>query len=118
MPDPNTEPATGQRRRTAPKGKSDDTFVHAAGDVTQGVMSDLATFPTDLRAGALAATALSLAGSIDDPSTSATARSMCARALLDTLETLRDLCPPAKEADGLDDLSARRTARIARSAVS
>ena len=59
----------------------------------------------------LAASALALAWSIDDPDTSATARSMCARELRDTLDRLRALAPPAQKADGLDELRGKRAKR-------
>jgi hypothetical protein len=58
----------------------------------------------------LEALALSLARELDNTKTSATSKSMCARALLDTLERLRSLSAE-EETDGLDDLSARRAAR-------
>jgi hypothetical protein len=61
----------------------------------------------------LAATALALARDLDNPRNSATSRSMCARALLDTLNRLYELAPEAEEKTDLDDLSARRATRIA-----
>lgn len=62
---------------------------------------------------ALAASALALARELDDTDNSATSKSMCARALHDALDRLRELTPEGEEADGLDDLAARRTKRIA-----
>lgn len=62
---------------------------------------------------ALAATALALAAQLDNPHTSATSKSMCAKALLDTLDQVRELCPPEEEPDEVDELAARRTARRA-----
>ena len=38
---------------------------------------------------------------------------MCAKALLDALDRMRELCPPDEEADGVDDLAGRREARLA-----
>jgi hypothetical protein len=38
---------------------------------------------------------------------------MCANALLAILDRIRELMPPEEEADGLDDLTARRALRIA-----
>lgn len=59
-----------------------------------------------------AATARALARELDHPWNSATSKSMCARALTETLDRLRELLPPEEEKDGLDDLSARRAARL------
>lgn len=61
----------------------------------------------------LAATALALAHDLDDRSNSATSRSMCAKALVDTLDRLWELAPAKDEGSKLDDLSARRAARRA-----
>jgi hypothetical protein len=60
---------------------------------------------------ALAATARALARELDDPGNSATSKSMCARALAETLDRLLALAPPKKEADKLDELNARRAKR-------
>jgi hypothetical protein len=79
----------------------------------QNDLDDLAKRAPDLATSALAASALALAREIDKPKNSATSKSMCAKALLDVLETLRDLAPPEEEADQLDDLSSRRAARLA-----
>ena len=59
-----------------------------------------------------AATARALARELDHPWNSATSKSMCARALTETLDRLRELLPPEEEGDGLDDLAARRAARL------
>ena len=60
-----------------------------------------------------AATALALARELDDPENSATSKSMCAKQLLECLEALRARAPEAKEDDPLDQLAARRAARLA-----
>jgi hypothetical protein len=65
----------------------------------------------DLAAGTLAAQALVLADQLDDPDTSATAKSMCSRALTDVMDRLRELAPKQEEADQLDHLVSRRAAR-------
>jgi hypothetical protein len=62
---------------------------------------------------ALAASALVLAAELDSPGNSATAKSMCARALREALDRLRELVPVEGEEDELDGLRARRAARIA-----
>jgi hypothetical protein len=61
----------------------------------------------------LAASAKAMARELDDPN-SATSKSMCARALLDTMDRLRELTPVEERSDALDDLTARRTARRTR----
>ena len=62
----------------------------------------------------MAATVRSMARAIDDPANSATSKSMCAKTLMDALTTLQAMAPPEQENDKLDDLVARRTARLAR----
>lgn len=71
-----------------------------------------------LAIGAHAMTALALAKSIDHERTSPTARSMCSRALTETMQKLRELAPDEdEEGDGIDDLAERRQKRRARSAA-
>jgi hypothetical protein len=83
----------------------------AKGPVVKAVEHDLKQFGADLAASGLAASALALAGEIDSPLNSATSKSMCARALLDTLERLRALAPPKKEKTKVDDLASKRARR-------
>ena len=59
----------------------------------------------------LAALALSLAREMDDPGNSATSKSMCARALADALDRLRELAPERKESP-LEAIKARRERRL------
>ena len=85
--------------------------------VLASVRRDLATIAERspaLATSALAATALALARELDNDN-SATSKSMCAKALLDTMDRLRELGPPPKERDGIDDLKDARRARRARS---
>jgi hypothetical protein len=63
---------------------------------------------------ALAASALVLAQQLDDPGNSATSKASCQRALRETLDRLRDLAPADGNMDPLDDLAARRAARLGR----
>lgn len=105
--DQSTEAATGQRRHTK---RSGDAATPAAGEVAAAVRRDLdsiARVAPELATSALAASALSLAREMDDAGNSATSKSMCARALLDTLDRMRELMPIAEEADELDELVAR-----------
>jgi hypothetical protein len=74
----------------------------------------LAAEHPELAQGALAASALALAREIDTPGNSATSKSMCAKALLDTLDRLRELAPSDAGDDRLDELATRRAARTAR----
>lgn len=71
----------------------------------------------DVADSTIAASALALAYEMDDPYNSATSKSMCARVLLDTMERLRELAPPAQEADTVDDLTAARIRRLQRDAA-
>jgi hypothetical protein len=65
----------------------------------------------ELAESSLAATALALAFELDHPGNSATSKSMCARALNETMAKIRELAPPADEQDGVDELvDARREA--------
>lgn len=59
---------------------------------------------------ALAASAVRLAKEMDDPENSATSKSMCSKALLETMKTLRELAPPPARKDAVDELSDRRRA--------
>lgn len=65
----------------------------------------------------LAATARELARRLDDGEASATSKSMCAKALADTVAQLRALVPAKQEPDAVDQLQARRQTRRARKAA-
>lgn len=58
----------------------------------------------------LAALALSLAKEMDAKN-SATSKSMCARALAETLASLEELAPAAPMKDAVDEIAARRDKR-------
>ena len=60
---------------------------------------------------ALAATARALARELDSPGTKAADMAACSRALRETLDQLRELAPPQRETDGIDDLTVRRDRR-------
>ncbi len=88
--------------------------------VVEAVERDLAAMrlrAAEVADSALAASALVLARELDKAKNSATSKSMCARALSETLEDLRELLPPATMKDNLDDLSSRRAKRLARGAA-
>lgn len=80
--------------------------------VLEAVEHDLAKLPPDLGESALAAIARAMAESMDSPRISHTARSMCGRLLLDTIERLLELAPADQKKDRLDDLATRRATRI------
>jgi len=80
------------------------------------VLRDLDAFAKrdpSVRDSARAATALALGRALDNPKASPTSKSMCARALNDTLDRLLELLPPLKEEDGVDKLNAKRAGRLA-----
>jgi hypothetical protein len=78
----------------------------------QGVEADLKALPTHLARSGLAAVALSLARDLDSDDTSATARAACARSLVGVQRELRALAPAQEEVDALDEIKARRDARV------
>lgn len=66
----------------------------------------------ELASSAVAAGALAMAMELDDPGNSATSKSMCMKALMDAMDHLRALSPVVEEADGLDEIAARRARRL------
>lgn len=84
--------------------------------VVEALRSELERMPEHVAGSATAATALVMAAQLDDSSTSATSKSMCAAKLLDAMAILHDLAPSERMADGIDDLTAHRAARLAASA--
>lgn len=103
---PRKKPAAPRKRAAKRPAAPERVTVEAA------VEFDLKKLPAELAGGALAASALALAREIDHAGNSATSKSMCARALTETLEKLRALAPAEKEADKLDDLARRRAFRL------
>lgn len=75
-------------------------------------LADLRTRSTELADSAFAGSAMTLAYEIDNPFNSATSKAMCAKALLDLMNRLRELAPPEEKRDGLDDLATRRAKRL------
>lgn len=99
--------ARARKPKPAPKGPP---------KVVDAVKRDLAAIARrdkQLAECGLAAAALALARELDSPRNSATSKSMCARALRETLDRLSELAPEEQQEDRLDDLSARRAKRIA-----
>lgn len=84
--------------------------------VVKAVKQDLAEIrrrDKDLANSAIAASALVLAAELDDPGNSATSKSLCARALREALDRLRELAPAKKESDDVDEVAKRRAKRRA-----
>jgi hypothetical protein len=86
----------------------------AVGAVEKATRADIALIAaTDprLAASGLAATALALSRELDDAGNSATSKSMCAKALMDALDRLRELAPPQKEESELERKRRERSER-------
>ena len=81
--------------------------------VVEGVERELAKLPEDLRESGFAAVALAMAERIDAGRGSP---SECGKVVIDALARLRELTPPQHERTRLDELTARRQARLARRA--
>jgi hypothetical protein len=77
--------------------------------VEVSVRAEIKTIPSP--APSLAATAIALAREMDSPDNSATSKSMCGKALLETMKRLRELSPPAKKETPLDELKQHRDKR-------
>lgn len=88
----------------------------ADGEVTKAVKRDLAEIRRSdkkLAESGLAASALALARELDNDDNSATSKSMCARALREALDRLRELAPAPKTNDAIDNLSGRAALKLA-----
>lgn len=80
--------------------------------VFEAVERDISALGVKAEGTALAATALALAVELDGRS-SATSKSMCAKALIDVLRELRSIAPPREEKDDLSKLREQRQKRRA-----
>jgi hypothetical protein len=87
------------------------------GPVVRAVEKELKSLGAATVSPSLAATAVALAHEMDEDN-SATSKSMCAKALIDAVDRIRELAPPKKESNPVDELRARRTARRARASAS
>ncbi len=81
-------------------------------EATQRDLAVLARRAPELEGCALAAVALAMAEGID-AGNSLTSKSMAAKVLADTMAQLVALAPAIEEGDDLDELAARRHARLA-----
>jgi hypothetical protein len=103
------------RRKPAPKKRA-AAQQRAQVTVVGALKAELAAMgrtAPELADSTLAAAALALARAVDASKTSPTAKSMCARELRELLGELRDRMPEGEERDRLDELTARRDARVA-----
>lgn len=74
-------------------------------------LAALALRDADLAGSVLATSLRVMAIELDDPSNSATSKSMCVGKLLEAARELRELSPPAVAADRIDEVNARRERR-------
>ena len=89
-------------------------------DVVAAIERDIAAIrkrDPALADSALAASAVTLAYEMQDPYNSATSKSMCAGKLHEALAELRELCPPERETDAVDELGSKREERRAAARV-
>jgi hypothetical protein len=94
----------------------DATIDPAPAFVIDAVLRDIASLrerDEELAGSGLAMSMLTMAYEMANPANSATSKSMCAKALADAMKQLRELAPPAKDADAIDDLADRRAQRLA-----
>lgn len=84
-------------------------------DAVTADLKELAKRDPRLARSTHAASALALARELDD-NNSATSKSMCARALNETMDRLRELAPPLVQKDGVSDIEDQRKKRRAREA--
>jgi hypothetical protein len=82
------------------------------GSVEEATKRDLEKLSPESAGSALGASALALAREMDSDS-SATSKSMCAKAHLDLMNRLCELAPPAEKKGELHDIKSRRALRIA-----
>jgi hypothetical protein len=101
--------ATARRKPASKKRAASRTVVSAL----KAELEAMGRTAPELADSTLAAAALALAAAVDASKTSPTAKSMCARELRELLGELRGQMPEGEERDRLDDLSARRVARVA-----
>lgn len=94
------------------KGLVTDLLMTVAA-ATQRDIDKLAERDSSIATCGLAALALALAREMDEDN-SATSKSMCARALAETLDRLQAMAPAEEAADFIDELNARRAASAAR----
>lgn len=78
--------------------------------VSEAVVAELIALR--MESSSLGASIAVLAAQLDDPKTSATSKSMCAKALKDLLAEVRELAGQETGGDRLDELAKRRSKRV------
>ena len=86
-------------------------------DAIKRDLAEIAKRDKALAESGLLATALQMARELDKPRNSATSKAMCAKSLRETLDRLRELAPPKRVKDGIDDLGTKRATRRAAARV-
>jgi hypothetical protein len=117
---PATKRAPTSKKKPPPAAKKKAGTKRTAkkprkGPVEAAVDRDLKAIGSRQGSHALAATARALARELDFFGNSAHSKALCAKALQDCLERLRELSPPKEKKDRVDELSSRRKKRVARS---
>lgn len=82
-------------------------------DAAERDIDAIRTTDPALAGSALAAAAVALAYEIANPYNSATSKSMCVRELREVTDRLRELAPPKREADEVDEIAKQRAKRRA-----
>ena len=82
-------------------------------DAARRDLEALARRSPELAESALAASAVAMAFELEHPFNSATAKSMCARALREALRELRELAPAEEVKDGIDKIAEQAAKRRA-----
>lgn len=93
-------------------GRLDESPRSEVVEAVQRDLAEIAERDKELSESGLAAVAVRLALELDHPYNSATSKGQCAKTLNETLDRLRELAPEKEESDGVDDLAARRRARL------
>lgn len=108
-------PAKRPKKKAAPRRRKKVEPSLTVVDSVRRDLAKIATLDSELAQSGLAASALALAKELDKPGNSATSKSMCARALAEALEKLREQAPEPEEEDKVKDLGARRRKRLLKS---
>lgn len=82
------------------------------GEAEQGVLNDLESYPEDIRRGAIAANMLLLARDIDSGAVEGRDRTAHFREIRQSQLALREMAPGERKGDTVDELGARRAARL------
>jgi len=94
-------------------GRLDEAARTNAIDSVERDLAEIRKADKALAESAMAAVAVRLAYELEDPYNSATSKSMCAKALNDTLDRLRELAPEEEKGKStLDEIAERRQARL------